>query len=169
MIVVTIIISILALICFLKTKKIKELYKTLERNESMFMILYEQKFETVLKLVNKDNLHLQESLIMDIAEMRKDSLFNVKQKNTKLFIVAEEKIDNILKKIDKKVIFTENNHLSEIQEKEYYDNLDNINNLIEQTKLDYNNMVDHFNQETSDFFGKQIIKQMKNMKKFQHF
>lgn len=169
MIIVTIIIGVLVLICCLKTKKIKELYKNLKNKESMFIVLYEQKFETLLKLVQKDSLYIQESLIMDIAEMRKQSLFNLKQNNIKSFILIEEKIEKLLKNVNTKEILNlqQNKNLSEVQGETTAENFDDINTLIEETKSDYNNLLDHFNQETSDFFGKQIIKQMKNLKQFQ--
>ena len=158
---VIVIIAVLGLIFFLKTKKIKNLYKTLIKKEATFIVLYEQKFENLLKLINFDSLNIQESILMNIAEMRKESLFFVKNNDNKSFIILEEKIQSILKSLEKSKIFETNN--SEITS-----DIEGLNNLIEETKVEYNNLIDHYNQETNDFFGKQIKKQIKNLKKFNH-
>lgn len=159
MTVVTIIICILMLICFFKTKKIKELYKALQKKESMFIVLYEQKFETLLKIINRENISIQESLIMNMAEMRKLSLFSLQQGSIKAFIVNEEKIEKTLNHAQENQMINNNT--------DFNANIQEINVLIEETKVEYNNMLDHFNQETSDFFGKQIIKHIKKIKKFE--
>lgn len=164
--VLILILVVLVLIVFLKTKKIKDLHKTLIKKESTFIVLYEQKFETLLKLIKKEEVNIQESIVMDISEMRKKSLFFVKNNDNKSFIILEEKIQNILKNIEKENIFENND--SNPSFIEINTHMKDLNTLIEETKIEYNNLIDHFNQETTDFFGKKIKKQLKNLKKFQH-
>jgi hypothetical protein len=157
------IILVVGLIFFLKTKKIKNLYKILIKKENILIVLYEQKFENLLKLINLENLNIQESIFINIAEMRKESLFFIKNNDNNSFFILEEKIQSILKSIEKNKIFITN-----INDSEIASNIKNIDNLIEATKLEYNNLIDHYNQETNDFFGKQIKKQIKNLKKFNY-
>lgn len=158
-----VILLVLILITFLKSKKIKNLYKTLIKKESTLIVLYEQKFETLLKLIKTEDVNIQESILMDISEIRKNSLFFLKNNDSKSFIFFEEKIQGILNNIDKEQLL-ENDDLSI----ETQNHMIDLNKLIEETKTEYNNLIDHFNQETADFFGKNIKKQMKNLKNFKH-
>lgn len=163
MILLTLIILILALIVFFKTKKIKELNKNLLKREAVFILLYEQRFEYFLKLINITPIKIQESIYMDIGELRKESLFIKLQSENSKYFAVEEKIQLIFKKIKKNVNTENQSNFIEVN-----NHIGSLNTLIDETKSEYNNLIDDFNQETSDFFGKKISKHMKGLKKFNH-
>lgn len=159
-----VIILVLALIVFLKAKKIKELNKTLLKKEAMFFALYEQRFEAFLKLINLQSEGIQESIFMNLAEIRKESLFFKNDNNNKEYLNSEEKIQSVLKKLKNSTEFSklsENSQFIEIN-----GHIGSLNTIIEETKSEYNNLIDDFNQETTDFFGKKISRHIKGLKKF---
>lgn len=166
MTIVIMMLVVLFLIVLLKTKKIKDLYKLLLKKESTFIMLYEQNFENLLKLIKTSEVNIQESVIISIAEMRKKSLFFVYSNDNRSFIILEEKIQSVLRKIEKDSLFKTDDLNPLIMEVNQH--IKDLGLLIEENKIEYNNLIDHFNQETTDFFGKFIKKQLKDLKKFQH-
>lgn len=165
MILLTLIVLGFALVVFLKVKKIKELNKNLIKKEATFVLLYEQRFESFLKFLNTSERNIQESVFMDIAELRKESIFNKLQANNKDYLKIEEKIQSILKKVKTSEELNKDNNPELI---ELDNNIIGLNTIIEETKLEYNNLIDDFNQEKNDFFGKKISKHIKELKTFKH-
>lgn len=166
MIFLTFIILIVAYIVFFKTKKIKELNKSLLKKEEIFISLYEQRFEYFLKLINRTEIKIQDSVYIDIGELRKESIFIKKDASNSQYLELENRIQLIIKKVN------QNNSLKEFENQSELVDLNNntniLNNLIEKNKLEYNNLTDDFNQETNDFFGKIISRYIKELKKFKH-
>ena len=165
MILLALIVLGFALVVFLKAKKIKELNKNLIKKEATFVLLYEQRFESFLKFLNTSERNIQESVFMDIAELRKESIFNKLQANNKDYLKMEEKIQSILKKVKTSEELNKDNNPEFI---ELDNNMIGLNTIIEETKLEYNNLIDDFNQEKNDFFGKKISKHIKELKTFKH-
>ena len=157
-----IVVLILGIIFVIKTKKIKDIHNKLIRKESMFYELYDQKFNAFLKMMHATDVNIQNSIFMNIGELRRKSIFLKEENNTKGFVLLGDKINKLLINSieenlfnEKETIFIENNEV-----------IEKLNLIIEETKNDYNNLVDHYNQEKGDFFGKNVFKLMKNLKKF---
>lgn len=165
MILLTLIVLGLTLIVFLKAKKIKELNKNLIKKETTFVLLYEQRFDSFLKLLKNMEKNIQESIYMDIAELRKESIFIKNQENNRDYLKTEEKIQLILKKVN---ISKELNKIETPESIELNNHINSLNDIIEETKSEYNNLIDDFNQEKNDFFGKKISKSIKELKVFKH-
>lgn len=158
MILLTFIILVLLAIIFFKAKKIKELNKNLLKKELMFFVLHEQRFESFLKIINENPKNIQYSIFMNIGELRKNSLFN-KNNNKKYFIIE----DNIQKLLTKSKGDGTSPEFIEIN-----NHIEKLSSIIEETKVEYNNLIDEFNQEKNDFFGKIVTKKIKDLKTFNH-
>lgn len=166
MILLTLIAVIFLTIVFLKAKKIKELNKSLINKETMFITLYEQRFENFVKLVHFTPNNIQESIYMDIGELRKKSIFIKKYESNKQYLILEEKLQLILKKIQESEQFSKVESKPEFIAINVY--IEQLNSLIDETKIEYNNLIDDFNQETTDFFGKRISKKISGLKVYNH-
>lgn len=166
MILLCVILLVFSGIIFYKTKKIKSLNKDLIKKEAMFFELYDQKFTCFLSMINLTKVNLQDSIFMEVGELRKESLFLKNKNDSKGFINLEDKINALINKMNESDELI--NFSNESQYKETEELIDKLNKIIESTKLEYNNLVDEFNQEVNDFFGKQIIKNIKEIKKYKN-
>lgn len=166
MVLLFIILLVLGGIIFYKTKKIKSLNKDLIKKETMFFELYDQKFTCFLSMINLTKVNIQDSIFMEVGELRKESLFLKNKNDSKGFIYLEDKINLLVNKMSESEEL--NIYSNEAQYKETEDLIIKLNQIIENTKNEYNNLVDEFNQEVSDFFGKQIFKRIKEIKRYKN-
>lgn len=159
-------IFILFLFVYFKIKKLKELNIELLKKETALIVFYEQRFELFLQIISSDLINIQESIFMDISELRKNALLVKKQEDNRLYFVLEEKIQSIFKKHN---LSQDYEFISDdLKIMDLNNQISNINASIEETKNQYNIFVDDLNQEKNDFFGKRIFKYIKDIKKYYH-